>query len=218
MRWFDSLLSASKLLSSHFFQARRGPLVMKSKLRTPAVSGVAISLSAVVAEAMILAVLMYYGLAHGVRSDATAIYVFGAAGVAALVLFVAGTFVVRRATDHQHQVDRDLLDAFLEHIPDNVFFKDRESRFVRISRAMAGYCGLADPAEAVNKTDLGHLQFGTRRPGSCGRTGDHSNRPGEDRDRGEGNLAGRPRDLGAHHQSADERQARRDHRHNGDCP
>jgi diguanylate cyclase (GGDEF)-like protein/PAS domain S-box-containing protein len=50
-------------------------------------------------------------------------------------------------------VDRELLDAFLEHIPDNVFFKDRDSRFVRISKSMASYFGLKDPRQAVGKTD-----------------------------------------------------------------
>lgn len=55
--------------------------------------------------------------------------------------------------DRQHQLDRDLLDTFLEHIPDNVFFKDRDSRFVRISHSMATYIGLSDPSQATNKTD-----------------------------------------------------------------
>jgi diguanylate cyclase (GGDEF)-like protein/PAS domain S-box-containing protein len=50
-------------------------------------------------------------------------------------------------------MDRELLEVFLEHIPDNVFFKDCDSRFVRVSRAMADYFGLANPAQAVGKTD-----------------------------------------------------------------
>src|SRR6267143_877940 len=48
----------------------------------------------------------------------------------------------------------ELLDAFLEHIPDHIYFKDPERRFVRISRALAIHFGLADSAEAVNKTDF----------------------------------------------------------------
>ncbi len=50
--------------------------------------------------------------------------------------------------------DQELLDAFLEHIPDHVYFKDTNSRFVRISRALAAHFGLRDSAQAVNKTDF----------------------------------------------------------------
>jgi len=46
-----------------------------------------------------------------------------------------------------------LLDTFLEHIPDHVYFKDRESRFIRLSQALATHMKLSDPAQAVNKTD-----------------------------------------------------------------
>ena len=51
------------------------------------------------------------------------------------------------------QIEQELLDAFLEHIPDSVYFKDLDSRFVRISRSLATHFGLSDPAQAMNKTD-----------------------------------------------------------------
>ena len=50
--------------------------------------------------------------------------------------------------------EKDLLRTFLEHIPDGVYFKDRESRFVRISRSLAVKFGLSDPVEAIQKTDF----------------------------------------------------------------
>jgi len=50
--------------------------------------------------------------------------------------------------------EKDLLRTFLEHVPDGVYFKDHESRFVRISRSLAIRFGLSDPAEAINKTDF----------------------------------------------------------------
>jgi diguanylate cyclase (GGDEF)-like protein/PAS domain S-box-containing protein len=50
--------------------------------------------------------------------------------------------------------DRYLLDTFLEHTPDSVYFKDGKSRFLRISHALAERLGLDDAADAIGKTDF----------------------------------------------------------------
>jgi PAS domain S-box-containing protein len=44
--------------------------------------------------------------------------------------------------------------AFLENIPDNVYFKDRQSRFVRISRALAERFHLTEAALVKGKSDF----------------------------------------------------------------
>ncbi|MEA3407705.1 MAG: PAS domain-containing protein, partial [Chloroflexota bacterium] len=50
--------------------------------------------------------------------------------------------------------ERRLIDALLRNTLDNIYFKDSESRFIRINEAMATYFGLEDPTEAVGKTDF----------------------------------------------------------------
>ena len=50
--------------------------------------------------------------------------------------------------------EQNLLRSLMDNVPDKIYFKDRESRFVRINKALADSFGLADPAEAVNKTDF----------------------------------------------------------------
>jgi diguanylate cyclase (GGDEF)-like protein/PAS domain S-box-containing protein len=49
--------------------------------------------------------------------------------------------------------DRHLLDALLEYSPDHLYFKDRRSRFVRVSRSLAEWMGLSDPMAAIGMTD-----------------------------------------------------------------
>jgi PAS domain S-box-containing protein len=45
------------------------------------------------------------------------------------------------------------LSALINNLPDYVYFKDRESRFLLINKALAHYFGLTDPGQAAGKTD-----------------------------------------------------------------
>ena len=47
-----------------------------------------------------------------------------------------------------------LLRTILDNVPDYIYFKDTESRFIRTSKAHAETFGLSDPAEAIGKTDF----------------------------------------------------------------
>lgn len=55
--------------------------------------------------------------------------------------------------DTKRNYDRYLLNSLVENIPDAVFFKDLEGRFVRVNRAMANDAGIDDPAFFNGKTD-----------------------------------------------------------------
>ncbi len=47
----------------------------------------------------------------------------------------------------------DLLHALMDNLPDTIYFKDTESRFIRINKAQAVRFGL-EPAQAVGKSDF----------------------------------------------------------------
>ena len=50
--------------------------------------------------------------------------------------------------------DHLLLEALLNYLPDHIYFKDRDSRFIRTGKAMAETFGLSDPDLVAGKTDF----------------------------------------------------------------
>ena len=49
--------------------------------------------------------------------------------------------------------ERHLFHFLMENIPDRIYFKDRESRFICVNAAMARLFHLKGPDEAVGKID-----------------------------------------------------------------
>jgi PAS domain S-box-containing protein len=76
-------------------------------------------------------------------------------------VFVADRLIVtfndvteRQQAEENLIYERNLLNALMDNMPDHIFFKDNESRFIRISKAQANRFGLSEPALAVGKTDF----------------------------------------------------------------
>jgi len=52
------------------------------------------------------------------------------------------------------KLDRSLLNSLLLHIPENIYFKDKESRFIKLSKANVDYLGFKSPEELIGKSDF----------------------------------------------------------------
>ena len=59
----------------------------------------------------------------------------------------------RRKAEASLEFERSLLHTLMNHLPDAIYFKDRDGRFLRISKALADKFGLPDPKAAVGKSD-----------------------------------------------------------------
>lgn len=73
---------------------------------------------------------------------------------------IIGTFGVARdvtalkETESRLAYERDLLRALMDSSPDQIYFKDRKSRFIRCSQTLAADFRVSSSAEVIGKTDF----------------------------------------------------------------
>jgi len=67
---------------------------------------------------------------------------------------VLSDITARKNTEEALAKEESLLHALMDNVPDTIYFKDLQSRFIRINKAVADRFGLSDPTQAVGKTDF----------------------------------------------------------------
>ncbi|MGH9452162.1 MAG: PAS domain-containing protein [Terriglobia bacterium] len=60
----------------------------------------------------------------------------------------------RKKIEGNLRQEKSLLDAIMENIPDAIYFKDRESRFLRVNKGLLGKHGFSHPSEVLGKSDF----------------------------------------------------------------
>jgi PAS domain S-box-containing protein len=74
------------------------------------------------------------------------------------VVLIHRDFVGRRQAEVQLGIERDLLRALMENVPDIIYFKDAAGRFTRINPAKAKKLGLQSTDEALGKSQRDFLK------------------------------------------------------------
>ena len=59
--------------------------------------------------------------------------------------------------EHQKNFEAFLLETLLDHLPDSIYFKDTESRFIRVSRSLADKLGAESPRDVVGRSDADYF-------------------------------------------------------------
>ncbi|HEY5704781.1 MAG TPA: SpoIIE family protein phosphatase [Terrimicrobiaceae bacterium] len=69
------------------------------------------------------------------------------------IVGVAWDITERRQTELALAKERNLLTTLMENLPQHIYFKDLDSRFIAVSRACAEWHGFTNPADAIGKND-----------------------------------------------------------------
>jgi PAS domain S-box-containing protein len=71
-----------------------------------------------------------------------------------LILAIYRDITKEKAMQHALYQEKYLLQALMDNIPDTIYYKDTQTRFVRINKAQARVLGVNHPEEAIMKTDF----------------------------------------------------------------
>ena len=69
-----------------------------------------------------------------------------------------------RATEADLRRERTMMDIFMRSVPDAIYFKDLQSRFLKVSQSLARHCGRASPEDLIGKTDFDFFSAEHARP------------------------------------------------------
>jgi two-component system, sensor histidine kinase and response regulator len=71
-----------------------------------------------------------------------------------LGLFIAATYFLKSKRQKHIEQERNMMTALIDNVPDTIYFKDLESKFIRVNKSQAKLLGLNHPNDAIGKSDF----------------------------------------------------------------
>jgi len=70
------------------------------------------------------------------------------------IVFIIRDITERRRSEDDLNTERILMKNLMDNVPIQIYFKDRESRFIRVNTQQARLLGVDDPDEVIGKSDF----------------------------------------------------------------
>jgi len=67
--------------------------------------------------------------------------------------------VFRSKRQNQLLAEKKMMSSLIDSVPDTIYFKDLESKFIRINKAQSDLLGLKHPDEAIGKSDFDFFEY-----------------------------------------------------------
>lgn len=83
--------------------------------------------------------------------DKTAFIVFC---ILLVIIFAAVAFIFRTKRQRHLVREKRMMSSLIDNIPDTIYFKDLESKFVRVNKAQASLLGFTNPDDVIGKSDF----------------------------------------------------------------
>jgi PAS domain S-box-containing protein len=75
-------------------------------------------------------------------------------GFLILGLFIGATYFLKGKRQKHIELEKNMMKSLIDNIPDTIYFKDLESKFIRVNKAQARLLNLKSPDDAVGKSDF----------------------------------------------------------------
>lgn len=71
-----------------------------------------------------------------------------------VAIFITIAFVFRSKRQKQILFERNMMSSLIDNVPDTIYFKDLESKFIRVNKSQAKLLGFNNPEDLIGKSDF----------------------------------------------------------------